>query len=695
MKNIKKVISGILVFVITFSLVTFICAEGSGLEQEYNVKLGLYTQTFAGGRQFTSSVENGARVYDGVILNVPADISYTFNCDGKKATFHNGMPINDVGYYVLEVYADDVISGEKVSAIFNFRIMGATTATKYNDTYKCYQAECINTINNEENGFYSYIFPNFKRFYTSVPNYGAEVESGIFNFPLNVGYDVYKDGKKISIKNNQKITQAGVYRVVVYAKNFGCVDGLEAVYKTELNFKIPTLEIEKFDTKTAVVTETTTELTTAGVISDVLIENYNEEGKLYKQTFSTGNFFYTNISNNTLGGGNVYIDIPSNLGVSLLKDGLPYAFENKKPINEQGTYKLEVADNFNGQIYKAKFTFRIQNGVEKAENIGENYETFEDDLNIEEINESKEVVQKDYTYNSETQEFEIGDGALFTNIPPQMFSNVPFKFRTAKDAKISFLRNGEEYECEGDEISEVGDYEVIIEKENISFDFKLYDRAINTEESFSAPQGYKITDIEYEDYRNTYNLNEEETADEQTEEQTEETTVSLREVGLKGLKEIEKEKSKAVGKGIGTISFPIDGVYTLTLEGDDELPKLTTDIIIDRTVPEVVFDGLNEEMRSISNEIIATCDDEEATMILLKGNDDERLLSESGGAVKISGSGTYTLIVRDKAENENQYSFVIVRHIGTAGIGAIILFIMIIAGIIAFIIYNSKKFSVR
>ncbi len=78
------------------------------------------------------------------------------------------------------------------------------------------------------------------------------------------------------------------------------------------------------------------------LINDYLSETYFENAQLYSETFSSGDAFYTNTPEDGIVGGNVYIDIPYNMTVSMTKDGLPVSFENKTYINEEGSYAVII-----------------------------------------------------------------------------------------------------------------------------------------------------------------------------------------------------------------------------------------------------------------------------------------------------------------------------------------------------------------
>lgn len=741
MKMFKKILAAFCCVIFITGSVSFNATGADATShfiETFDSRSGMYTETFANGRQFVTTVPNGGKTYDGVILNIPKDINSVLTCDGKTISFKNGEPLYNKGYYVLSLSTKDVITGAGTSAVYTFRIMGTPSKGAYSSLYNCPKLECINTIESDgETGMYKYTFPNYKGFFTTVPEYNAEVESASFILPVNVGYSLKRNGVQIGIRNNQPVSAPGNYTLTVYGKNYGTAEGYELVYETKLNFTIADKSIPYENPQTdlqtspvsgttsniSIVSENNIETTTENdIIQDSLTETYNEGANLYKQTFSNGDGFYTNISNNGISGGNVYIDIPLNMSVSMTKDGLSCDFVNKSYIKEQGTYVLNIISSFGNKKYRARFSFRIQQGIETSntdiQTVSEEGKMANE--NEETILPANDVGSEYYdivnVFNSEKNMFEytVGEEKFYANMPVGMFSNEGLILDIPESLNCSVTKDGEDYEF-SDEMTESGEYKIYVndlDGNSLTLGFSLYDRAVNSMEGFAAPRGYTITNIAYEDYKNTYSENTEEnvnnsqddisgeeiseevTDNSQEMEEGEESNISLSETWQAGIDLITVQADKAAGQGTASVAFPIDGKYTIELKGDN-LPPLLTEIMIDRTAPDVIIEGLDENMRSTGTNVTVSCDEEDIKMTLFSKNGEEKVLSENGGSVTFNGVGEYTLIAVDEAGNQSEYEFRIVRHIGAAGVGAIVLLLAIIAGIAVFVVYNSKKFSVR
>lgn len=732
MKIFNRILSALCSVIILLSCINVcVCADNtaSAFTERFDAYSGMYTESFANGRQFVATVPNGGKTYDGVILNVPRDISAVLKCDGNAAYFKNNEPVCKSGFYTLALTTSDVVTGESVSAIFTFRIMGTPPKGTYNSKYGCAARSCVNTITGGENGMLKYTFPNHKAFFTTVPDYDTEVESASFYFPVNLGYSLKRNGTPVRIENNRQITAPGNYTLTVAAKNYAVSGGYELVYETVLNFTIQgnepavsdTIAVQRISAEPE-YTEPETEATTEGVIEDSLYETYNESAALYKESFSNGDAFYTNIANNGISGGNVYLDIPANMTVAMTKDGLAAAFQNKTYITEQGTYILKITSDFGGAKHRARFAFRVQKGIEASSPVSESAEplaeqTTEDAAVEDVLSQMEQSYSGSERVNNVTNTFDearnmfaftLGDKTFYANMPEGMYANGELRLDMPEGLNCSVTKDGEEYPY-SDNLDEMGEYELTVsdlDGNSMTLGFYLYNRAVNFLDGYTAPKGYKITGIYYEDYNNTYKLAETEEATEEKEE-TEETTESeegetsaessdeeLKNMGRAGRRLIDSLAEKAALQGVASVTMPVDGRYILDLSGDD-LPPMSTEILIDRTAPVVTFEGLDDKMRSTDNRVTVYCEDGTAKLTLFSKSGDEKLLSENGGSAGISGPDEYTLIAVDEAGNQSEYNFKIVRHIGAAGVGAIVLLLVIIAGVAGFVIFNSKKLTVR
>lgn len=560
------------------------------------------------------------------------------------------------------------------------------------------------------------------------------------------------NGSQISYNNNEILKTSGSYTMTVYAKNYGITNEYARVYKTDFNFIIentPTVSDVIDAVKTGVsdagsgssdAAEAVVETTTENIVDDSLSETYNSDANLYKETFSNGEGFYANIANGDLSGGNVYIDIPSNMTVTMTKDGIEDQFVNKKYINTEGTYILNITSSSDGVKYKAKFSFRVQKGIEASadavidDGIGDESEdddtaaVFDEDYVYEALTSSSIINEFDNENNLYV--FTVGTEKFYANMPAGMFANSSLSLTMPAGLDYSVNKDGEEYENDNDNpdlYEESGSYTFFVSDKygnSLEADFYLYSNPVNSFESYNAPGGYSITDLTYSDYRDNYGFDPdsdtvkflEDTSEDEPEvdqdnggtgesADTDETAADAEDGGdtesedededvKAGAEIINTQIKKASKKGLDTLVMPLDGRYTIELRGDG-LPALQTEIVVDTIAPVVDFQGLKANMKSTGNEVYLSCDDDETTLHLYSKSGTDKILGDAGGSATITGVGEYTLIAVDKAGNQSEYTFKITRHIGAAGVGAIVLVLLIIIGVCVYMFYNSKKFSVR
>ncbi|MCD8239411.1 MAG: hypothetical protein LUC92_08765 [Clostridiales bacterium] len=585
-----------------------------------------------------------------------------------------------------------------------------------------------------------------------MSSYGESVEQASFVLPKNLGYSLKMNGSQISYNNNEILKTSGSYTMTVYAKNYGITNEYARVYKTDFNFIIentPTVSDVIDAVKTGVsdagsgssdAAEAVVETTTENIVDDSLSETYNSDANLYKETFSNGEGFYANIANGDLSGGNVYIDIPSNMTVTMTKDGIEDQFVNKKYINTEGTYILNITSSSDGVKYKAKFSFRVQKGIEASadavidDGIGDESEdddtaaVFDEDYVYEALTSSSIINEFDNENNLYV--FTVGTEKFYANMPAGMFANSSLSLTMPAGLDYSVNKDGEEYENDNDNpdlYEESGSYTFFVSDKygnSLEADFYLYSNPVNSFESYNAPGGYSITDLTYSDYRDNYGFDPdsdtvkflEDTSEDEPEvdqdnggtgesADTDETAADAEDGGdtesedededvKAGAEIINTQIKKASKKGLDTLVMPLDGRYTIELRGDG-LPALQTEIVVDTIAPVVDFQGLKANMKSTGNEVYLSCDDDETTLHLYSKSGTDKILGDAGGSATITGVGEYTLIAVDKAGNQSEYTFKITRHIGAAGVGAIVLVLLIIIGVCVYMFYNSKKFSVR
>ncbi|MCD7855053.1 MAG: hypothetical protein LUG66_05495 [Clostridiales bacterium] len=666
-------------------------AASSAITEQFDTDSGMYIEKLSKGLEFISSIPNGAVVSDGVYFEIPSNISVQLQKDGEYIDFYNKTAVASQGYYILRLSGTSAF-GETTTGVFTFRIGSAPSNKADNGEYKYPKITSTATVSLDEGtGLYKFTLPNYKAFFTNISAYGETVQNASFIIPRNLGYSLKRNGSNISYMKNKTYTEAGNYTLKIFGYSYASGGGYEACYETTLNFTISSGEaassyadeLAAFSaavssassgtTASASVSADTSAAASAesSIISDTLRESYFETANIYSESFSTGDSFYTNIPNDGIVGGNVYFDIPYNMSVSLMRDGTPVEFKNKTYINDSGSYSMTVTDVFEGVTSRAKFSFRIQSGVETPEGVMTD-DTEESDENGDAFGFGEEVsysVTNEYDTTSRMYVFSLGGENVYMSVPNGMVSNQEVRFNISDNVEKGLFRNDEEIEY-SDTVYDDGRYVLSLVKdgEALNLEFYIARDPVNYMDEFILPEGYSLITADYSDYAGVYSETDE--------------------VYNEGLNEIELQNESYSSN---VFSLPIDGEYDFILQGSRGMSILSFSLFIDRTAPVITFEGLDENMSTSEKEVTIHCSETDAEVVLADASGNETPLDMSGGGGKISGKGTYTLIARDAVGNESQYQFVL----GASGSLAVkiylVVFLLVFIGLIVVAVIFVRK----
>ncbi len=697
-------------------------ADAGNLTESFDINSGFYNEKLGEGLEFLSSIPNGAVVNDAVYFDIPlglmnAELEY----EGSDIDFNNKTLIYNKGYYILRLTAP-TSSDEDLVGVFTFRIGDPPQNRVKSAAYKYPVVSCNAAISDFDDGMYRYMLPSYKAFLTNVPGYGESVENARFVIPRNLGYSLTRNGQKLSLVNNQVYSTPGTYYLKVYGSGYATGNGYETYYETVLNFSIASEDsgdgsssssgssgsgssigsslssaagsigsaassIGSAASSVSSAARSTGSSISSGansissslsslssrfgssntdtdLINDYLSETFFESANLYSETFSSGDAFYTNTPNDGIVGGNVYIDIPHNMTVTMTKDGLPVAFTNKTYINEKGSYSLLVTNTDGEDVNTARYTFRIQEGVDRspsasgAFSINTQDEQQSTDAPNDELDSSylPQVDASDINMDTSVKyenkntydpvmgmySFKAGETTFYSSVPDGMISNYNVKLDVPSYAELELKKDGEDIPLpseNGGEIEDDGHYELTVtdesgEKTTISFDIVYY--STNAFDKFIAPEGYYIIASNYEDYYGTY-------TDIQDDKERQEYND-----GYELIMSQQETPSNVY-------EMPLDGEYDFILQSQEGMPVISTTFILDRIAPVVEFEGLDKKLKTKNESVVVYCYDPEATLVLMDESGSTTKIELEGNTGTINGNGQYSLLAGDMAGNMNEY----------------------------------------
>ncbi len=510
---------------------------------------GMYKYMLPNYKAFMTSVTGYGETVDNAKFVIPRNLGYSLIKDGQKISLVNNQIYSASGNYNLRVYGSSYAQGggyeTYYETVLNFRIGSDEDATSSSAGNTSSSGNTLSSIGSTIGSAAS-----------SVGSAASSVRSAA----SSVGSAV-----------NSVSSAANTIGSSISSPNISAGSGLSSVG------------------------DILGSSANSDIINDYLSETYFESAKLYSETFGSGDVFYTNTPEDGIVGGNVYIDIPYNMKVSMTKDGLPVPFENKKYINEEGSYSLLVTDVDGEDVNTARYTFRIQEGVERSPAIEGAIEFNENNDNqtidvdssaIPQVDEEdvefdssvKYDVENNYDQNMGMYSFKAGNTEFFVSVPDGMISNYDVLINIPAGVETKLERNGEEIEFSSS-LNEDGHYELTVndeasgEQSTVSFDIVYY--STNSIDRFVAPEGYYIAVSQYEDYYGIY-----------TDKDDKEY--------VKGMEVIDRQ----INTPSNVFEMPLDGEYDFILQGQRGMPVISTTVILDRIAPTVEFEGLGRKIQT-------------------------------------------------------------------------------------------------
>ena len=101
------------------------------LTEYYNAEFDLYEEGFNNRYFFYTNVSNGGMTAKPVVLDIPANLSYTVEKDGKAINYQSGTAVSALGVYMVTIKVDET-DGNNIThytATYRFRIMEAAEQT--------------------------------------------------------------------------------------------------------------------------------------------------------------------------------------------------------------------------------------------------------------------------------------------------------------------------------------------------------------------------------------------------------------------------------------------------------------------------------------------------------------------------------------------------------------------------------------
>ena len=260
-----------------------------------------------------------------------------------------------------------------------------------------------------------------------------------------------------------------------------------------------------------------------------------------------------------------------------------------------------------------------------------------------------------YDWNTHDFVFPVGNtlNEIHCSAADGMITDKPVTLTTGGNGSIVVYQNGSEYTGTLSTIREKGDYVVVSQQAGESsrvMAFTIVGKTTNAVSVFTPPDGFYLTSVTRdgeEIYHDRYNARME----------------------TEGLYHVEYE------------CIATDVVYTL-------------DTTIDRTPPELTFEGrINEEWQVRSALGFAGLEEGGSILLLRSGVQVEPEI-KSDGTGTVYDSGNYVMQVFDEAGNMKEYRFVILTYFTVSSLIFIALAVVILVSIGIYILIKRKNLRI-
>ena len=277
-------------------------------------------------------------------------------------------------------------------------------------------------------------------------------------------------------------------------------------------------------------------------------------------------------------------------------------------------------------------------------------------INTENEETGKVSLSDSMFYDWSTQEYVFPvEGTLNevrVSCPDGMVCTTPVSINTDSASIITVYRDGVEVKDGLDHITEVGEYLLQVNKDGEKrrlMTFTIIGETTNALMNFIVPDGFYVTEA-YMDGRDVY---------------MDRFTVGMAE----------------------------EGDYEITIDCMSANLTYTIKTTIDRTPPELTFDGKIDQNGRVHSALTFSGVEPGGRVYLTK--DGTEITPEiTGGQGTLEDSGIYVLRVYDAAGNMTEYQFTIMMYFNTNSVIFFTLVALLVAGVIAYIVIQRKRLKI-
>ena len=263
------------------------------------------------------------------------------------------------------------------------------------------------------------------------------------------------------------------------------------------------------------------------------------------------------------------------------------------------------------------------------------------------------AVSNGVTYDPKTRDFifETDSGAkLHCSVLDGMVVSSPV---TVSGGGVFLYKNGSEYTGSLEPVSEAGEYVVMIntgERNVRVLSFIIVGKTTNAVSVYQMPDGMIVNE--------SYFNGEEEDVD------------------------------------YSSVSMEREGKYRIITECVASGTIFTLETTVDRTAPELSFDGLADKQGRYKSAVTISGLQKGEHIKITRDGQQFKYDTESDGTIKLTESGKYTVMAYDDAGNLVEYPVFIMAYINASGMAFIALLLFSLAAVVIYILVKRKKLRI-
>lgn len=269
------------------------------MTESYDEEYGIYEESIGNEFFIYSTIGNGGISSEPVTIDIPLNVEYTLEKNGRKVKYTSGVPIKGKGHFVLRLTA---VSGDTTyRSTFRFTILKAEKKTEDTAPQNTTGPDNVTSITDSDTYFFD------------TDTYEPDI-------------------------NESNIDEPNIDETDIYEPDID----IEDPPATEIS-DMDESDTEEAPDEESQPTETSEDLSSVDKYTG-FVETYDDATGEYVNTLKSGDVFRTNLPNGIITNGEVVLTIPDTLDYTIYKDDELYETTTLR-FTEAGSYRVIMSSD--------------------------------------------------------------------------------------------------------------------------------------------------------------------------------------------------------------------------------------------------------------------------------------------------------------------------------------------------------------